>query len=531
MRQIQLLAAILGLCVLVVSCAKIIPPDGGEKDETPPIPLRMVPENQSTNFQGKSIYIEFDEYVRLNDIFNQLVVSPPLEKQPEIKVKKKSITLTFQEELKSNVTYTLSFGEGIIDITEMNPAENLQYVFATGNTLDSLTFRGQIVDAYSGIAQDAVKIMLYDGLSDTLPRKSKPYYFTQSKPDGTFDFSYLAAGTYQLFALKEINRNYLFDDPKEEIAFANEPVIIGIDSVPPAKLFLSIEQDTTQYISSWDADSSGFLKMALNTPWKASTSLVLQGENPERGFTWRSQSDTVFAWVDKAKEGELSTWIFTENQNADTLSYTNFVVGKKTLPLMSRLPVGIDAQDTLTLVFERPISKIDSSKISFYKDSIPIEVRAAPTPNPFELRLSAAAEDDGKYQVVMNPGAVISREGWTNDTIDFRFKAHPFDHYGNLTLTISVPKLEGVGVLELHNSNGTIVESRLVKESMDLTFNRLMPATYKLRLIEDRNGNGKWDPAIFDEKEQPEKVFNFNQDIVVRSNWDMELQWEIRNIE
>jgi hypothetical protein len=531
MRQIQILGAVLGLCVLVVSCAKIIPPDGGEKDQTPPAPLRMVPENQSTNFQGKSIYIEFDEFVRLNDIFNQLVVSPPLEKLPEIKVKKKSVILNFQEELKSNVTYTLSFGEGITDITEMNPAENLQYVFATGNTLDSLTFSGQIIDSYSGVAQGAVKIMLYDGLSDTLPRKSKPYYFTQSKPDGTFDFSYLAAGTYQLFALKEINRNYLFDDPEEEIAFSNDPVIIGGDSLLPMKLFLSIEQDTMQYISSWDADSSGFLKMALNTPWKASTSLMLQGENPERGFTWRSESDTVFAWVDKAKEGEISTWIFTENQNADTLKYTNFAVGKKTLPLMSKLPSGIDAKDTLTLVFERPISKIDSSKISIYKDSIPVEVTAAPTPNPFELRLNAATVDGDNYQVVMNPGAVISREGWTNDTIDFRFKAYPFDHYGNLILTISIPELDGVGVLELYNSNGKVVESRLVKQSMDLTFSRLMPATYKLRLIDDRNANGKWDPAFFDAKEQPEKVFNFNEDIVVRSNWDMELQWEILNIE
>ncbi len=526
MRRLQLLM-IFGIGVMVVSCAKIIPPDGGEKDQTPPSALRMVPANESTNFSGQSIYIEFDEYVQLNDIFNQLVVSPPLEKQPLIKIKKKAVVLTFQEALKPNVTYTLSFGDGITDITEYNPAENLQYVFATGNELDSLTFSGQVIDAYTGLAQDAVKIMLYDGLSDTLPQTTKPYYFTQSRSDGTFDFSYLAAGTYQLFALKEVNRNYLFDDPTEEIAFANSPVVIGPDSVPLSKLYLSIERDTIQYISSWDADSSGFLKLSLHTPWKASSSLTLRAAKPERGFTWRSISDTVFAWVDEPSEGEESTWIFSEGEYADTLTYKNYAVGRKPLALTSKLPSGMDAQDTLSLLFQRPIMHIDSSKIFVYRDSIPLEMRAFPAPNPFELKVNTAFEDGGNYHIVMNPGAVTSREGWVNDTLDFKFKAYNADHFGNLILTVSVPTLVGQGVLELYNSNGDVVERRRVEEGRELTFNRLMPATYKVRLIDDRNGNGKWDPVSFSDKLQPERVFNFNQDIVVRSNWDMELQWEI----
>ena len=515
---------LLVVCMLVVSCAKIIPPDGGEKDTTPPLPVLMVPSNESVNFNSKSVYIEFDEFVQFNDIYNQLIISPPLEKQVEIKIKRKAVVITFQEELKRNVTYTMSFGEGITDITELNPAANLQYVFSTGNELDSLTFEGRIFDAFTGIAQEGVRVMLYNDLSDTMPRTSKPYYFTQSEKDGTFKFNYLADDEYQLFALKEANRNYLFDDPTEEIAFFDRPIRLGVDT-SKVLLRLSMETDTNQYVSSWEADSSGFLRIALNTPWNRGSRLIPVGLEPTKAQIWDG-GDTLFAWIDEPSVQDVS-WVFSERSYADTIQYVQSQVAKKTLQLAKGAPGAFDMQDSLTLVFQRPIASFLSDSIQVLRDSIAVDGGVALTSNPFEVKLFGDFEEGVSYDFTILPNAIRSREGWINDTLAFQAKVYELSHFGNVLLTLDASEEVSNGILELYNTNGTVVKRLPVGGEVSFELNRLMPATYKLRLIFDANNNDEWDTVNFDDKAQPERVINLDQDIVVRSNWDMEVDWKL----
>lgn len=510
--------------LLVVSCAKIIPPDGGEKDTTPPVPVLMVPSNESVNFNSKSIYIEFDEFVQFNDIYNQLIVSPPLEEQVEIKIKRKAVVITFQEELKNNVTYTMSFGEGITDITELNPAADLQYVFSTGDELDSLTLEGSVYDAYTGVAQEGVRVMLYNDLSDTMPRTSKPYYFTQSQKDGTFKFNYLAEDTYQLFALKEVNRNYLFDDPTEEIAFFGTPIKLGEDT-SKVSLRLAMETDTNQYISSWQADSSGFLRMTLNTPWNKASSLELQGNSPEKGKIWDGK-DTLYAWVEEPANGTIS-WIFKENSYVDTIEYTQSSVAIKTLQLAKGAPASFDKPDSLTLVFQRPVASLFEENLKVLQDSIQIPAGLSRTTNPFEVKVFADFQEGISYDFTIFPHAIQSREGWFNDTLAFKANVYELSHFGNVLLTLDASQEVSNGILELYNTNGTVVQRMPVGSLTTFELNRLMPATYKLRLILDENGNGEWDTVKYDDKMQPERVINLDQDIVVRSNWDMEIEWKL----
>jgi len=113
------------IVAVLVGCAQVIPPQGGSRDTQPPQVIEMTPKNSTTNFSANSFYIEFDEFVQLNDVYNQLLVSPPLDNLPEISIKRKGVLLQFDEELKPNTTYTFNFGEGVTDFTEGNAAEDL----------------------------------------------------------------------------------------------------------------------------------------------------------------------------------------------------------------------------------------------------------------------------------------------------------------------------------------------------------------------------------------------------------------------
>ncbi|MEO0403275.1 MAG: Ig-like domain-containing protein, partial [Bacteroidota bacterium] len=208
--------ALFGFIICLCACAKVVPPDGGDVDKTPPNLILVSPPNYTTNFQSETIYLEFDEFVQLSDVYNQLVVSPPLEQRPEIRIKKKGVILELKELLKSNTTYTFNFGSGIGDLTENNSAEELVYVISTGDVLDSLRVDGLVRDAFTNEAVEGAKVMLYQSNEDSLPKTTKPFYFGLTKADGSFSIQNMAQGNYKTFILKEANNNYLFDDPATE---------------------------------------------------------------------------------------------------------------------------------------------------------------------------------------------------------------------------------------------------------------------------------------------------------------------------
>ena len=114
------------------SCAQQGSPSGGPRDEDPPVVLESEPLNYSTNFEAKKIRISFDEYIVLENVNQQLIVSPPMEEQPTVKLRKKTIIIEFEEELLPNTTYTFNFGDAIKDLHEGNKLQNFEYVFSTG---------------------------------------------------------------------------------------------------------------------------------------------------------------------------------------------------------------------------------------------------------------------------------------------------------------------------------------------------------------------------------------------------------------
>jgi hypothetical protein len=200
---------------------------GGPKDEDPPRLVESIPENYSLNFDEKRIEITFDEFIQLDNVNQELVISPPIGAKPDVRLRSKSILIELESELLENTTYTLNFGNAIKDNNESNPLTNFEFVFSTGDYLDSLSVGGTLLRAFDLTPpEDPVMIMLYDNLSDSVVFHELPVYIGKTGKEGVYRINNLKADTFKLFALKDVNNNFLFDLPNEQIAFLDTTVII-----------------------------------------------------------------------------------------------------------------------------------------------------------------------------------------------------------------------------------------------------------------------------------------------------------------
>ncbi len=227
------------LLLIFADCAKIGAPEGGDKDELPPVVLATRPPNRSLNFNRKRIEIEFDEFIQLKSINQELVVSPPLDKKPVVRMKNKTLVIDLNTELRDSTTYTFNFGQAIADLNEGNVLENFEYVFSTGDYLDSLSVGGSLLYAHNLKApEEPFMLMLFENLNDSAPYLEIPTYVGKSNKEGIYRINNLKGDTFRMFALKDINNNFMYDIPEEEIGFLDSLLILE-PSVFDSLLFIS----------------------------------------------------------------------------------------------------------------------------------------------------------------------------------------------------------------------------------------------------------------------------------------------------
>jgi len=249
---------ILSILLVFWSCAQQGSPSGGPRDETPPAVLECTPANYSTRFDARKIQITFDEYIVLNNVNQELIVSPPMDEKPEVKLRKKSIIIEFEEALRTNTTYTFNFGNAIADLHEGNVLQNYEYVFSTGDILDSMSVKGSLLYAENlDVPGEPISVMLYTDLRDSVPLTEIPLYVGRSDDSGIFSVNNLRPDVYKVFALKDGNNNFLFDLPTEEIAFLDTSLIVNADfarqllgdSIAPPANPDSVSLDSLGYVS------------------------------------------------------------------------------------------------------------------------------------------------------------------------------------------------------------------------------------------------------------------------------------------
>lgn len=529
----KFLNAILFL-ILFASCAKVVPPSGGEKDTTPPQWIGAIPPNESLNFQSESIYLEFDEFIQLNDIQNQLIVSPPLEERPNIRIKKRGVLIELKEKLKPSTTYTFNFGAGVGDFTENNAAQDLIYVISTGDVLDSLQIQGDVIDAYTGLPSEGAKVMFYQDFQDSLPLKEKPYYFGRSNAEGKFKVSNMSEGEYKVFVLQESNSNYIYDDPSSEsYAFLEESIASNVpsDSLSTYRFRLSQERDTLQYFQDYYTDSTGFAKLVYFQKPLSPTAKFVDGEG-EFEFDLRKNQDTTYFWIaESPTDQERDVVFFDQGKVVDTLSIKHYgVSGEQSqeryqLLLMDEGQKSLRVEDTLRFGFNRPISSVDTSKFQLLKDSL--EVGGELAISGFEVMVKGPFRDGESYDLLFLPEAIQSREGMLlQDTISSKVQFMTSEELGDLNLVLPFETGEN-DIIELVKKEGGVVFSEYVDGRSRIQYSRLKPGVYRFRLFEDKNRNGRWDAAEYFKGIQPEMVYNYQEDIQLRANWEMEIEWKL----
>ena len=211
--------------LLLASCAnRGQGPQGGPRDSIPPVVMKETPLNGTLNFTGKEIVVQFDEYIQLDDVQKNVLISPPQQTPPEVKAIGKKLSVVFQEDLIDSTTYTLDFGPAICDYNEKVPLEGYVFSFSTGDVIDSLAISGKLYDAATLNPMPFVMVGIHRNLSDSALSTIPFTRITRTDSEGNFIIHNIHAGTYRLYALNDISRDYIYQ-PGEALAYADSLIV------------------------------------------------------------------------------------------------------------------------------------------------------------------------------------------------------------------------------------------------------------------------------------------------------------------
>lgn len=519
------------LLFVTFSCAKRGNIDGGLKDTIAPVLKVSFPKNFSTSFKGNSIKLTFDEYVKLKNVNKQLIISPPMDKMPDIspQTASKFITLKFNDSLQANTTYSLNFGQSIEDYNEGNPYRQFKYIFSTGTYIDSLTLNGVIKDSYNKNADSFVSVHLYEinsKFNDSIVYQKNPRYVTNTLDSAkTFKLENLKAGKYLLVAIKDENNNNKFDSKTEKIGFQKQFITIPNDTVFELELFKE-----NQAFKTYRPSQASRNRATVGYVGKAKDFKIVLKNNNEllpTIITKLPEKDSLQIWFKPQKADSLSVSIQMDkyfkndvfkmnNQKNDTLIITS--KQNKSLPLSERL----------TLKSSIPLVKFDVTKMQLTnKDSATVAFTTEYDEWKQELKFNFQKEPLEKYKLDLQKGALIDYLERENDSAVFVFETKNSSDYGNLS--INLENVENYPVIvELTNAKGDIIASKYLESESKIDFFFLEPSLITLRVIYDDNKNKEWDSGSYLEKRQAERVIYFPKVIDVRANWDVEQSFNLK---
>lgn len=519
-----ILALFIGL--IFINCANRGTPEGGPKDETPPVIEKAEPENYSTNFKGNEIKISFDEYVKMKDIQKQLIISPPMDTQPDIRPigsASKDITIKIYDTLQPNTTYAFNFGNSITDNNEGNPYPYYRYVFSTGDYIDSLTVKGNIVDALKREPETFVSVALYEvdsTFTDSIVYKEKPKYVTNTLDSlTTFSIENIKEGKYMLMALKDNNGDNKFQQKTDQIAFHKSFIDVPTDSLYTLKLF-SEELD-----------------------FKATRPKLVSGEKIAFGYEGDGKDMQIAITSDTPEEFAIR---ITKDEKADTLNYWYkprlevdsllFKVSKGDFEKDFTVRISKQKRDSLTIkaspsgtigykeAFKisgsTPLLTFDDSKITILdKDSTKVDFTSKfdMISNTYELNFDKT--EDNSYKVQILPEAFTDFFDNKNDTLNYGVKTKKESDFGYIRFTLNNAKYPII--LQLTDSKGEVKYEQYSTKPEVLDFFNLDSGKYSIRVIFDANGNKKYDTGNYLKKIQPERVAHFEMDEDIRPDWGL----------
>lgn len=567
------LAAVL---LIISACAKVSSPSGGPRDREPPVILKSEPLPGTRNFRGKEIVVTFNEYVVLDKINEKFMISPPVKASPRIFIRGKSLHVQFQDELKDSTTYTLYFQDAIRDLNEGNPIDNYQHVFSTGSVIDSLSATGNVYDAFNLEVPENTMVLMYKSLADSSVKKQLPDYITRVEKNGEFRIDNMSGGLYRLYALKDADNSKNFNLPGEAFAFAGEPVLIspdknyipgGKDSVnvrseeqaktekPPVEgefsLFLFEPEKKQRYLSSSGRKMPYQFMYTLSLPPDSMRFDLLIPDAPPGSYYIEKNvaKDTITVWLtdsalySKPQIETIVTFPFTDTLGTDTCK-TDTVMMRYLTPRAPRVKVrrtpykfsagitGGSYAPVSRILFrsETPFRQPDTSRIFLYEILKEDRKRMnytiyRDTANSCICVMNTDLQQGSSYLFIADSAAFGNIYGENNDSTAIRFNVRLPDSYG--TLTVTTENYEGKVIIQLLGSDEKLVRETVMKEPGTVEFPFLEKGLYRLKVIYDLNGDGKWTTGDFSSGRQPEPVSYYPSELDVKANWEINQKWDI----
>ncbi len=519
---------------IVVGCAQINPLTGGVKDIYAPEidSAKTYPLSGQTNFDGDEIQIKFKEYISLKNPSENIIITPQLKEAPSITSHNKKLTIEFNSELEANTTYTITFNHAVQDITEKNDSI-FQFVFSTGEFIDSLGMKGQVVDAFTNKPEEGFLVALYPKAEiaddfDSIAANNKPTYIGQTDSKGNFSLNYLKEGEYFFFVFNDENRN-LLHEPHEKIGFLTEQTI----KIDTNEQFVQISTFQQEKKSEVDIQTVRFL-------YPGKLELIFNSPIEEEAFKINSSMELIKE--DTESEDSLVYWLST-NPTSKMRFYTELNGEKDTLkPLYKGIPergsepslkVGnnvskayLNPGEKLNLISNEPIASIDQNKIHIYDvDSTELVV-------PFDIinyrEIKFETPNSGARLLVVDSAAIQTIYGNSNDKfIELKFETRDSSYFGSMTLNIDT-LFETNVFIELLDSKGELVE--LVPFEQSLKFENLLPGAYQVRIIFDDNNDLEWTTGSIHDGRQPENVIYYQGEIKIKSKWEKEIDWNLKTM-
>lgn len=517
------LLSILMLASILFSCARRGTPTGGDKDTIPPELVKAIPLNKTINFKEKKIRIYFDEYIKLKDVKTQLIISPPQKNEPVISpvgTASKFISIKILDTLDANTTYLYNFGNSIVDNNEENKLGNFKYVFSTGTYIDSLEVRGEVTDPMVKEVTKNLDVMLYEydsAYTDSVIFKQKPRYISNTLDTTLYEITNIRKGKYLLIALKDANGNKIYDPEIDKIGFIEDTLTLPTDSIYNFTIFKEVPK--LKVIKPKEVNSGHLI---FGYKGKAKDLIIeLLSETPpdfKSEIIYDTKKDTINYWYTPFEADSLN---FSVSKGAYFEEFTANLRSTKrdTLKIQNNSGGNLNLIDTLSIISNTPIIKVDTSFISIYQDTVKVNFKPIISKSKTKLYLNFDKKTDSKYAVEILPNAITDIYNTVNDTLAVNIATKKPEDYGILNVDLNT-SLKSSFIIELLDSKNVVKRVAKISELKTVKFESLEPGDYFIRVTTDANNNGIWDTGNFLEKLQPEKIKFFEKTIEVKANWD-----------
>ncbi len=572
------------------SCANIGNPSGGPIDKTPPIFMRSNPTPNAVNVKDRKIEIFFDEIVTLKDPSTKIIVSPAQTEMPRMSALGRKVTVELVDSLLPNTTYTIDFSNSIQDNNEGNAIDNFAFAFSTGSVIDSMRVSGYVLDSRTLEPMQSVVVGLQSNLADSAFHKEKLQRVALTNDRGQFTIRNVSPGSYHIFALKDLDRDYKFGNPTEDIAFLDSIIVpsIGsreaadtvyndlneIDTIMratrpayfPNDILLSMfnEDRKSQYLANnLRVDSTRIsLTFAAASDTLPSLSIVGRNDVPDQWYTLeRSQTnDTLTYWIRPPHLVSAdtlmvaTTYLRTDTASnlswgTDTLKFTfqrqkakkkkknEETDSLEQIRFMELHPLANGTQEVyapLLLQTGTPIERYSREafhlqrKLQNDTTFYPAEIKS------IALRDSTLNRRDLMLKVDWEPGAAYTLAVDSLAMTDiYGLQTKPLKVDFNVrkmeeygNIVFNITAVRDSAIVELLDGTEKIVLRAPVKNHRAELLN-LLPGKYYARLFIDRNGNGKYDTGNYDMHLQPEETVYYPGAINLKKNWDVEQTWDI----